>query len=554
MAELSGGRERARYRRIVWFAARFMVVAWWFELVLPRFGLSALSDRGRTERLRRFARRFHGLALELGGLMIKVGQFLSTRLDVLPPEITAELDGLQDEVPAVPIQGIRAVAEPELGMRLDEAFVSFDPVPVAAASLGQAHRARLSESLAADAGFADVVVKVQRPGIETIVRVDLAALRRIAGWLSRVRFVSSRVDAPALVEEFATTSLQEIDYLHEAANAERFAEDFAGDDRVATPRVAWERTRGRVLALEDVSAIKITDVDALRAAGIDPDEVADTLARVTFEQLFGHGFFHADPHPGNIFVTPTGDGWTLTFVDFGMMGEIPEALRAGLRDVIIAVVGRDARGMVAGIQRVGVLLPSADTAGLEQAMAQLFDRFGGMGVSELAAVDRREMADFADEFGDTLRGLPVQLPENFLLIVRAISLVSGVCSALNPTFNMWQAVEPYAASLVRSQGSRRVQDLGRQLVSTAGMVAALPGRIDRLLADAEHGRLSVASPGTERRLQAVERAVGRVVSAVLFAGLLIAGALLRPDGLGTGLMALSVLPLLHVMLSGRRRR
>lgn len=196
MAELTLRQERARYRRIVWFAARFMAVEWWFELVLPRFGLSALSDRGRTERLRRFARRFHGLALELGGLMIKVGQFMSTRLDVLPPEITAELDGLQDEVPAVPYDGIRAVAEADLGMPLSSAFASFASTPVAAASLGQAHRARLTQSLAADAGFTDVVVKVQRPGIDTIVRIDLAALRRIAGWLSHVRFVSSRVDAP----------------------------------------------------------------------------------------------------------------------------------------------------------------------------------------------------------------------------------------------------------------------------------------------------------------------------------------------------------------------
>jgi predicted unusual protein kinase regulating ubiquinone biosynthesis (AarF/ABC1/UbiB family) len=564
--DLSAREARARYRRIVRFAARFMVVEWWFELVLPRFGMRGLSDRGRTERLRRFARRFHGLALELGGLMIKVGQFMSTRLDVLPPEITAELDGLQDEVPAVPFDGVRAVAEADLGVPLEQAFASFEPVPVAAASLGQAHRARLSAALAADAGFADVVVKVQRPGIDAVVGVDLAALRRIAGWLSRVRFVSSRVDAPAIVEEFATTSLQEIDYLHEAASAERFAAAFAEDPRVAVPRVAWERTAGRVLVLEDVTAIKISDVDGLRAAGVDPGAVAGELARVTFEQLFSHGFFHADPHPGNIFVTPDpaeagGPGWTLTYVDFGMMGEIPDTLRAGLREVVVAVVARDAKGMVAGVQKVGMLLPTADTAGIERALAELFDRFGGMAVPELAGVDPREMADFADRFGDTLRTMPVQLPENFLLVIRAISLVSGVCSTLDPAFNMWSAVEPYAASLMRDEGGRTVQDLGRQAVQAAGIVAGLPRRIDGLVTQAEQGRLSVASPGTERRLDEVRRAVGRASSAVVFAGLLVAGALTRPDdpGLGTVLMLLAVLPLGHVLLGGvrpggRRRR
>lgn len=180
-------------------------------------------------RLQRIAQHFHVLAVDLGGLMIKVGQFMSSRLDVLPPEITKELEGLQDEVPPVPFPAIRALAEAELGVTLERAFSFVDPTPVAAASLGQVHRARLSEADAAETGLLDVVVKIQRPGIGMIVDVDLSALRRVAGWLSHVRIVSDRVDMPALVEEFAFTSLEEIDYLHEAASAERFAQDFADD-------------------------------------------------------------------------------------------------------------------------------------------------------------------------------------------------------------------------------------------------------------------------------------------------------------------------------------
>ena len=178
---------RARYRRILRFAARYLAQAWWYELVLPRFGLSRLAARGRPARLQHIARRFHVLAVDLGGLMIKVGQFMSTRLDVLPPEITKELEGLQDEVPAVPFPQIRALAEAELGVSLDTAFSFVDPTPLAAASLGQAHRARLSEIDAAETGLLDVVIKIQRPGIDKIVEVDLSALRRVGGWLSRVR-------------------------------------------------------------------------------------------------------------------------------------------------------------------------------------------------------------------------------------------------------------------------------------------------------------------------------------------------------------------------------
>jgi predicted unusual protein kinase regulating ubiquinone biosynthesis (AarF/ABC1/UbiB family) len=533
-------------------------VSWWFELVLPRFGLRWVAERTRARRMQRFARGFHALALDLGGLMIKVGQYLSSRLDVLPPEITKELEGLQDEVTPVPFPEIRALAEAELGMPLDRVFASVSPEPIAAASLGQAHRAVLGPADSADTGLVDVVLKVQRPGIDRIVDVDLAALRRVGGWLSHVRLVSDRVDAPALVEEFARTSLEEIDYLHEAAASARFAADFADDDRVGVPDVVWERSTRKVLVLEDVSAIKITDVDGLRAAGIDPVEVAPVFAAVMFDQLFTNGFFHADPHPGNIFVTPVAAAegerpWRLTFIDFGMMGEVPTGTRNGLRSLLIAAASRDGSGMVNAMRDLGVLLPTADTRELERAVSATFARFGGMGFAELREVDPREYRDFAGQFGDLIRALPFQLPEDFLLVLRAVTLTSGVSSALDPVFNLWDSVEPYAAQLVRDERGNAVQDVARRALAAADVTVRLPGRLDHLVTRLEDGTLEVGSPRIERQLGRIERTARRVLAAVLFAGLLIAGAVLRTgdDGLGTVLMAASAVPLLYALLAGR---
>ena len=579
-AAAAQGPHRARYRRILSFASREFVAIWWFELVLPRFGLRGVAECTRARRMQRFARRFHTLAIELGGLMIKVGQFMSSRLDVLPPEITAELEGLQDEVPAVPTPQIRALAEAELGMPLDRVYTWFDDTPVAAASLGQVHRARLSSLDAEDTGLDEVVVKVQRPGIDEIVAVDLAALRRVARWLTRVRIVADRVDAPALVEEFAVTSLEEIDYLHEARSAERFRENFADDPRVAAPEIVWERTTRRVLTLSDVTAIKINDTAALRAAGIDPSAVADAFAEVMFDQVFTHRFVHADPHPGNIFVTPVPStssgaqggseaqgrseaqggsaaqgGFRLTFIDFGMMAEVSDNLRQGLRTLLIAVTARDSRGLVRAAKEIGVLLPTADTGELERALTALFARFGGMGFAELSRVDPREFTDFAEEFGDMVRRLPLQLPEDMLLLIRAVSLTSGMCSALNPAFNVWDAAEPYAARLLRDESGSLMQDMAEQAMANAATTWRLPKRIDDIITRVDDGNVSFDTSRLERRLDRLEGIARRIASGVLFAAMLVGGALLVGPlpPFGITLLWVSVLPLLGALFLGRRR-
>ncbi len=268
---------RARYWRVVFFFGRVTLGFIVWEIFLYRIGLGGWVARTRSKRNRHTAVRFRALAIDMGGLMIKVGQFLSARLDVLPPEITDELADLQDEVPAEDFDAIRALAETELARPLSHHFDWFDETPLAAASLGQVHRARLHEADAIEQGFADVVVKAQRPYIEQVVEVDLAALRTVGGWLQRYKPVRDRADVNALIDEFAATTRAEIDYLAQGGNAETFSANFITSPHVHVPHVVWELTTRRVLTLEDVSAIKLGDYEAITAAEIDRSKVAQVL-------------------------------------------------------------------------------------------------------------------------------------------------------------------------------------------------------------------------------------------------------------------------------------
>ncbi|MEJ2759020.1 MAG: AarF/UbiB family protein, partial [Anaerolineales bacterium] len=295
--------DKARYRRISFFFARIIASLFFWELILPRIGFRRAVNRTRSARLTKIARAYHDLAVQLGGVLIKVGQFLSARMDVLPGEITDELAGLQDEVPAEDPYKIRRLAEDELGAPLDERFAHFETTPLAAASLGQVHRAQLKPEDAEEFGV-EVVVKVQRPDIETIIATDLSALNWAGRVVMRYKPIQKRVDVPSLLAEFTSVLYEEIDYLAEGRNAETFAHNFADVKGVRVPAVVWSHTTKRVLTLEDVYAIKISDHAEIDQAGVDRGEVAVRLFDTYMRQIFEDGFFHADPHPGNLFVDP----------------------------------------------------------------------------------------------------------------------------------------------------------------------------------------------------------------------------------------------------------
>jgi predicted unusual protein kinase regulating ubiquinone biosynthesis (AarF/ABC1/UbiB family) len=278
-----------RYLRVLHFFGSVMLDVIWWELILRHLLSNQIVARRRKDRLYNYARSFRRLAVKMGGVMIKLGQFLSARLDVMPPEITDELSKLQDEVPPEKLEPMLALIEAELGRPASDLFDDFDPEVRAAASLGQVYRARLKTG-------ERVAIKVQRPGIERLVATDLAALAVIARWTMYWSVIRKRANVPALLDEFARTLWEELDYYAEARNAERFQELFADDMGVYVPHIYPQYSSRRVLTMEDVTSIKITDYAAIEQMGVDRKIVAQRLLDIYLRMIFDFGFFHADPH------------------------------------------------------------------------------------------------------------------------------------------------------------------------------------------------------------------------------------------------------------------
>ena len=527
-----------RYRRIVFFSARILTGFILFDLIFPRIGFRNWSQRTRANRIRRSAVAFRLLAVQMGGVLIKVGQFLSTRVDVLPIEFTDELKGLQDEVPPVAFEDILKVAESELGCRLDEKYYCFDHEPLAAASLGQVHRATLKTSDAivfSEAGngyISDVVVKIQRPNIEKLIETDLAALKTVGNWLRRYPPIRKRADIPALINEFSRILFEEIDYLAEGRNAETFAGNFRESKGVRVPRVIWSHTTKRLLTLENVWAIKITDYDQITNAGISRADVASRLLDTYLKQIFEDGFFHADPHPGNLFVYPTNDQqdnfhngrgprWQLTFVDFGMVGRLPANTKEGMREMLIGVGTQDAARVVQSYKKLGVLLPNADLALIERAEARVFERFWGKSMTELSQIGPEEIREFTAEFRDLLYSMPFQIPHDFIFLARAIGILSGMCTGLDPDFNVWDHLTPYAAKLIAEEARSSRDFWLDELKSFFTALYTYPIKMNSMIAKIERGEISVRTPDVVKQINRLELAIRQTVAGIIFLALFI---------------------------------
>ena len=414
-------------------------------------------------------------AIEMKGLMIKVGQFLSSRVDFLPEEYITELTQLQDSVPPHDFSGIRKQLVEALGAPPEDIFSVFEEAPIAAASLGQVHRAVLKNGR-------EVAVKVQYPEIEKIIDTDIMMFYILVKLL-RGRY--GRINLEILHTEFSRIVRAELDYIQEGKNAERFRANFRDDDNFIFPSVEWDYTKKKVLTLEYVSGIKITDCDAVRASGIDCGAVVNLLAEAYSKMIFIHGFFHGDPHPGNIFVA---EGPRLVFVDFGMVQAIPDMIKRELRRFANFLVESNTAGILDAMERMGFIIEGADYEALTNVAQSLIDKYRNIKPEELKALT---INDISDEIENVIGIIEyIQVPNNFILLGRSIGMLNGIAFSLNPEINIIEIGKPYIKEFLTGDRQEQTREFLAELQKKVLELWRLPSQMGDFLAKANRGDLS----------------------------------------------------------------
>ncbi|MEM7757987.1 MAG: AarF/ABC1/UbiB kinase family protein [Cyanobacteria bacterium P01_A01_bin.40] len=510
---------RNRRRLDIWvFAFSFLFSNWWDKRKWTYTG--GFTPEKQAARRRSQAIWIRETFLELGPTFIKLGQLFSTRADLFPIEYVEELSKLQDRVPAFSYEQVREIIESDFLKRVDQLFSSFDPIPLAAASLGQVHRARLHSG-------EDVVVKVQRPGLKQLFTIDLAILRQIARYFQNHPKWGKNRDWIGIYDECCRILWEETDYLLEGRNADTFRRNFKNEDWVCVPKVYWKYASPKVLTLEYLPGIKISHYEAIEAAGLDRKVLARLGAKAYLQQILNGGFFHADPHPGNIAVNTDG---ALIFYDFGMMGQIESNIREGLMDTLVGVAQKNSDKVVNSLINLGALVPTGDMTSVRRSIQFMLDNFMDKPFEE-QSVDA-----ISEDLYEIAYGQPFRFPATFTFVMRAFSTLEGVGKGLDPEFNFMEVAQPYAMQLMtdtnNSNGNTIFDEIGRQAAQVGTAALGLPGRIDDTIDKLERGDLrvrvrSLESERVMRRLSAIQLGTNYTV---LFSALLICATLLLVSG------------------------
>ena len=436
---------------------RIVQVAWRLvNILVPflRFGLGLWWDR-QTNRVAKNSKRraiqLRKMLTKLGPAYIKVGQALSTRPDLVPPSYLDELAVLQDQLPPFPNEVAYRLIEAELGDRPEEIYAELTPDPVAAASLGQVYKGKLKTGEV-------VAVKVQRPGLRERITVDVYILRQLAGWVKK-NFKRVRSDLVGIMDEFATRIFEEMDYIQEGHNAERFAKLYGHITDIYIPKIYWEYTGRRVLTMEWINGTKMTNVKALREQGIDATYLIEVGVQCSLRQLLEHGFFHADPHPGNLLATVDGK---LAYLDFGMMSEVKPYQRYGLIEAVVHMVNRDFEGLARDYVKLEFLTPDTDLTPIIPALGSIFNNALGASVAEL------NFKSITDEMSALMYEYPFRVPAYYALIIRSLVTLEGIAIGIDPNFKVLSKAYPYVAKRLLTDPSVELRTSLRELLFKDG--------------------------------------------------------------------------------------
>jgi len=438
-------------------------------LYLLGVGFDWLSRRLKNpQRARSRAREAADLVASLGPAFIKAGQALSTRPDIVPPVLLEELAQLQDQLPGFDPALAMACIEEDLGQPVDTIYAQLDREPISAASLGQVHKGLLHNGQ-------KVAVKVQRPGLREQITLDLYIVRNIAAWLNRnVGLIRS--DLVALIDELGKRVFEEMDYCNEASNAETFARLHAHNPRIAVPRIHREATSRRVLTMEWIEGVKLTNLEAVRELGIDPDELVQVGVNCSLQQLLEHGFFHADPHPGNLLALPDG---RLAYLDFGMMSEVSRESRTGLIQAVVHLVNRNFAKLSKDFVSLGFLAEDVNLEPIVPAFEGVFGQALEMGVS------RMDFKAVTDDLSGVMYKFPFRVPPYYALIIRSLVTLEGIALSVDPDFKILGAAYPYFARRLMEDPDPSLRNSLKEMLFDGEVFRWQ--RLDNLIASAAQG-------------------------------------------------------------------
>ena len=503
-----------RRRLDIWRFVLTLLYQFWLNGKKWSYPNGYSEDRLNQRRQRQAGWIREGL-LELGPTFIKVGQLFSTRADLFPVAYVNELSKLQDQVPAFGYEQVEKIIQEDLGKSIAQLFASFDPIPLAAASLGQVHKAKLTSG-------EEVVVKVQRPGLKKLFTIDLAILQKITQYFQNHPKWGKGRDWNGIYDECCKILWLEADYLHEGRNADTFRRNFRGEDWVKVPRVYWRYASPRVLTLEYLPGIKISHYEAIEAAGLDRKELAQLGAKAYLRQLLNDGFFHADPHPGNLAVSTDG---ALIFYDFGMMGEIKTNVKEKLMQTLLGVVQKDAQRVVSSLVDLGALVPTDDMGPVRRSVQFMLDNFMDKPFEE------QSVAAISEDLYEITADQPFRFPATFTFVMRAFSTLEGVGKGLDPEFNFMEVAQPFAMQVMsdfNGNASTLFDELGRQAAQVSNTALGLPRRIEDTIDKLDRGdiRVRVRSLESERIFRRLGAIVLGTNYTVLMSALLICSTIL----------------------------